>query len=872
MSMKHVFAVIICFLAIGFAKAQTGSVSGTITDSDSKEPIIGASILVENTTLGSITDLEGKFVIKNIPAGSQTVLIKYIGYEDVRQSIEIKSGETVALGSIAIATTAIAMREVEVFANVVEDRKTPVAVSTITSIEINEQLGGMQLPEILNSTPGIYATQGDGSYGDAYMNIRGFGQEELMFMINGVPMNDMENGIMYWSNFAGLSEVTRNMQVQRGLGATKLAVNAVGGTVNIVTDPSERKKGGRAEVTFGNGSYNNRYRLTLHSGELKGGWSISFQGSRSTGGGIRPGAYVDAWSYFLTASKRFNDKHTLLLTTFAAPVNRGRAYNVNTEEYDRVNNYQHNGALGYYEGREVNVAQNKSHKPQITAMHLFNVNEKMTVTTSAYASVARVYGTVLTGTPIYRNDGFIDLTTIAQRNIDNEQTIANPYGYTEDVSGSRSTQILEARYNNHNWYGIISNVNYQINPTLSVVGGIDLRDYTAVHYAKVHDLLGGDFYLDQFVSGGHTIDNNILTPNRIALKGDKVRYDYDGNVRWGSVFGQVEKTYANFDMFGSVSFSRVQMWREGNMWSGDDTNINDDYDYTNNSLGKSDVKVFANYNVKGGVNYRVTGRHNVFANAGTFTRAPWLRNAFIDSRYGNQYLPGIKNEKVKSFEIGYAYRTSRLRINFNAYHTEWKDRALINSAFEDQNNVRQALTGISARHQGLEFDGKFELLPGVEVTAMGNLGDWRWQNKLNLTSVDDQGEVKVTGIVDVDGLKVGNSAQTTAFIGMHYKRIKDVYMGFRVNYYGDLYEAFDPSLRIEKPGKEPVAARELPEYFVVDIYGGYSFELNGMRARVSTNVHNLLNERFIRRSDEQFNQQLYGYPLNFNANLTLYFN
>jgi iron complex outermembrane recepter protein len=869
MSMKHVFAVILCFLAIGFAKAQTGSISGTITDTDSKEPIIGASVLVENTTLGSITDLEGKFVIKNVPAGSQTVLIKYIGYEDVKQPLEVKSGETVSMGSISITTSSIAMKEVEVFANVVDDRKTPVAVSTITSLEINEQLGGMQLPEILNSTPGIYATQGDGSYGDAYMNIRGFGQEELTFMINGVPMNDMENGVMYWSNFAGISEVTRNMQVQRGLGASKLAINAVGGLVNIVTDPSERKKGGRGEVTFGNGSFSNRYRLTLHSGEMKGGWSVSFQGSRSTGDGMRPGAFVDAWSYFLTASKRFNDKHTLLLTTFAAPANRGRAYNVNTEEYERVNDYQHSNSFGYWDGRGINVSQNKSHKPQITAMHLFNINEKMTLTTSAYASVARVYGTVLTGTPIYRNDGFIDLTTIANNNIANEATIDNVYGETEAVTGSRSTQILEARYNNHNWYGVISNLNYQVNQSLSFVGGIDLRDYTAIHYAKVHDLLGGDFYLDRFTTGGNTVDNNMLTPNRIARVGDKVRYDYNGNVRWGSVFGQVEKTYANFDIFASANISRTQMWRVGNMWSGDPTN-----DYTDNSLGKSDVKVFNNYNVKGGVNYRITGRHNVFVNAGTFTRAPWLRNAFIDSRYANHYLPGVKNEKVKSFEAGYSYRTSRLRVNFNAYHTRWDDKALINTAFEDQDGVRQALTGISALHKGLELDGKVEVLPGIEITAMGSLGDWRWKNMATLVVMDALGGTEVKGNVNVDEVKVGNSAQTSAFVGLNYRRIKDLYFGIRMNYFNDLYEAYDPSLRFVQGEtvRPSVQARQLPEYFRLDVNAGYSFEINGMRARANANVHNLLNGKYIRRSDEQFNQQFYEFPMYFNGTLTLYFN
>lgn len=851
-------------LACVWACAQTGSITGTILDSDSKEPVIGATVLVDKTTLGSLTDLEGKFLIKNVPAGTQSIVIKYLGYEDVTQTVQVESGGTAAAGQISITTTAIGMKEVEIFANVVDDRKTPVAVSNIGAIEINEQLGAMQLPEILNSTPGIYATQGDGSFGDAYMNIRGFGQEELLFMINGVPMNDMENGIMYWSNFAGLSEVTRNMQVQRGLGATKLAVNSVGGTVNIVTDPSERKKGGRAEMTFGNGSYRNRYRLTLHSGELKGGWSISFQGSRSTGDGLRTGTFVNAWSYFLTASKRFNEKHMLMFTTFGAPADRGRAYNSPTALYERFGDYQHNQAWGFMNGRGMSVSQNKAHKPQMTMLHLWTINDRITVSTSAYASIARVYGTALSrasGAPTLEltNEGFQDLTAMYASNVANTQTITNPYGaFGTSETGSQSRYMLEARYNNHNWYGVISNVNYQIDPTLSLVAGIDVRDYTAVHYAKVHDLIGGDFWVDKF----GTTDNNLLTPNRIAFKGDKVRYDYDGNVRWGAAFAQLEKTYLNFDFFASLNVSRTQMWREGNMWSGD-------VNYTNNSLGQSDKKVFQNYNAKAGVNYRITGRHNVFVNAGTFTRAPFLRNVFVDSRYGNEYLQGLKNEQIQSIELGYSYRTSRVRVNVNGYHTEWKNRLLSNALFiDEQTGLRQALNGIAAVHKGIEIDGRAELIPGIEVTAMASVGDWRWKNKAQLTAVADDGSTVVTQTVNLTDVKVGNSAQTTAFLGMHFKKIRDVYFGFRVNYFANLHDDFDPSLRT---GEAVKPVKEFPEYYMVDLYGGYYFNIGELRSRAGFNIHNLLDDTFVRRSDEQFNQQFYGFPLTFNGTLSIQF-
>lgn len=862
-------------LCISFAFAQSGSITGKIIDTETKESLIGVTILVDGTNKGEITDLNGSFTIKNVPAGTQTIRIKYVGYEETIREVVVTDGQTVSIGEVFMLTNAIGLQEVEVFANMVDDRKTPVAVSNISELEIDEQLGGMALAEIMNSTPGVYATQGDGSYGDAYMNIRGFGQEEVLFMINGVPTNDMENGIMYWSNFAGLSEVTRNMQVQRGLGASKLAVNSVGGTVNILTAPSERKKGCSADVTFGNGSFANRYRVTLNSGLLKNGWAFTFQGSRTTAlsifgnhdgyfsasnQGIREGTYVDAWSYFLTASKQLTDNHTLLFTVFGAPANRGRAYNANTETYEKYDNYMYNSAVGKYNGQLLSVSQNYSHKPQMTIMSLWNINDKMTLTTSVYASIARAYGTARSGAAErLTTEGYQDFELYKKDNTTTQTTIQNPYGaYGTSLTGYQSTRMIEARYNNHNWYGVISNLNYQIDPTTSIVAGIDLRDYTASHYAKVHHLLGGDFWVDQF-SG---IDNNLLTPNRVARKGDKVRYDYDGNVRWGSAFAQLEKTISQFDIFASANYSRVQMWRVGNFWSGDSQ-------FIDNSLGQSDKRVFNNYNVKAGVNYRINGRHNVFVNAGTFSRAPYMRNVFVDSRYGNEYLAGLKNESIQSAEGGYSYRTGRFRVNLNLYYTQWKDRILANEAFVDPRTAQlQALSGLAALHKGLEIDFRYEPFQGVEVTGAFTKGDWRWTSNA-ITRDTLNGEESEYGVY-TKGLKVGNTAQTTAFIGVHYKQIKDTYVGIRVNYFGDLYESFEPSERIQ-PGFKQV--RKLPDYFIVDIYGGYYFDIRDVRSRLGFNIHNLLNDTFIRRSDEAFGvQEAYGFPINFSISATVYFN
>ena len=856
--------ILACIYFPGYS--QSGSVSGVVVDEESNETLIGVNVLVEGTTIGSVTDLEGNFKITNIKKDKFTLQLSYVGYETRVIDVTIPASGTVDLGTIRLVSESIGLEEIKVFANVVVDRKTPVAASAIKNIQISQELGGMALPELLNSTPGVYATKGSGTFGDARINIRGFDQTETLFMINGVPLNDMENGRLFWSNFAGLSEITSNMQVQRGLGASKLGVNSVGGTINIITTPASSKKGGKAEIMFGNGTWDSRYRLTLNSGKLKNDWAFSFQGSRTTGEGYKKGGFVDAWSYYLAISKKISVSHSLMFTVFGAPVNRGRAWNTNTAEYELRNDFWFNPSVGYDQSGLLNGSQNKSHKPQATLMHNWTINERMSLTSSAYMSIARVYGTspvrasgVSAAQPT--NEGFQDWEYMGSQNILNIQTVNSPNGdaSASPVTGAQSQYMLEARYNNHNWYGIISNFNFEISENTSIVAGLDIRDYTAIHYGEVFNLLQGEYWLDE-VSGD---DRDILEPNKVARLGDKINYDYDGNVQWGSVFGQLEQTFGKLNIFVSANYARVRMWRYGNFWNGQSF-------YQNNSYGSSDKRVFNNYNIKAGVNYVINGRHSAFANAGAFTRAPFLRNSFVDSRYSNEFLNGLKSEAILAAEVGYRYRSSKLRMNLNAYYTTWEDKAFSFFVTDPMSGDRTyySITGQNALHQGIEFDIVYNVTSNLELRGMTSIGDWTWTNNIDATVTDDTGAPAGNIKVFAKGLPVGNAAQTTAYLGAHYKGLRNAYLGFRFNYFGRLYEQYDPSSITSEAAAQ---VRQLPDYTVLDIYGGYYFNVGTLRARAGANVHNLLNQLYIRRADARFGGEDYGFGINFNANLTVYF-
>jgi len=194
------------------------------------------------------------------------------------------------------------------------DRKTPVAVSTIRAADIERKLGSQEFPEILKSTPGVYATKSGGGFGDGRINMRGFNSENVAVMINGVPVNDMENGRVYWSNWAGLSDVTSAMQVQRGLGAAKVAVPSIGGTINILSKTSDIEKGGNILASTGNDGFQ-KYGFTLSTGLMDNGLAASVSFSKTSGEGYVDGTQFEGYNYFVNLTKEINDNHKISFTT-----------------------------------------------------------------------------------------------------------------------------------------------------------------------------------------------------------------------------------------------------------------------------------------------------------------------------------------------------------------------------------------------------------------------------------------------------------------------------------------------------------------------------------------------------------------------------
>ncbi|MCW3103243.1 MAG: TonB-dependent receptor plug [Bacteroidetes bacterium] len=604
--MKHLSVFFFFLLSTLFSFAQPGGeVKGTIKDATTGETIVGASVLYTEGK-GTVTDINGNFSLKFDSAGQYTLTVSYVGYEV--QKMKVKVGGKPVILSFSLQTQTL--NEVEVVADVAKTRETPIAFSNISSKQISEELGTRDLPMVLNSTPGVYATEQGGGSGDARVSIRGFDQRNVAVMVDGVPVNDMENGQVYWSNWDGLGDITRTMQVQRGLGASKLAVASVGGTINIITKGIDQKMsaGVKQEVS----DYGlNKTSFGFNTGQLKGGWGFTVAGSRKWGSGFADATFDDAYSYFFKVQKRFK-KHLFSLSASGAPQKHGqrldrlpiavyseklaKSLGINTDSVYRymgthANQYYTTSAIGergleynpnwgrYHEGpfnNDLNCAIlddkiNYFHKPQINFSHFWSPGEKLNVSTVIYLSVGKGGGTGLK-TPASRDviDGQLNLQSIYAANI-SSSAISPSYSTTERASSN----YLRAANNDHIWYGILSSWNYTVNKNLSALLGIDARYYKGTHYQSVYDLMGGDYAIENpgfkpsnsappfaYVTGDAnqptgTYPNDPNLQNSMKHVGDKISYYNDAKVIWGGVFGQVEYKKNKWSTFLTGSFSNT---------------------------------------------------------------------------------------------------------------------------------------------------------------------------------------------------------------------------------------------------------------------------------------------------------------------------
>jgi hypothetical protein len=896
-------------------------VKGTIKDLSTNETLIGASVLYAEGK-GAVTDIDGNYKL-NLPDGEYTLTASYIGYEIQQKKIKVKGSLVVNFGLDIKGK----LDEVEIVADVAKNRETPVAFANIDQKKISEELGSRDLPMLLNSTPGVYATEQGGGAGDARINVRGFDQRNVAVMVDGVPFNDMENGQVYWSNWNGIGGITRSMQIQRGLGASKLAIASVGGTINILTKGIDSKPGGQFKQSIGN----NNQTLTSfgYNTGNKNGWGLTFSFQYSQGNGWIDQTWNKSFSYFVKIQKR-REKHLFSFGVNGAMQRHGqrpslgfgrpmyyynRAYSEKqgiTPEfldsvYSRSDNLQPRGInynynWGYYydkDGNKVVVNENTNyyHKPVFNLSDFWSINDKAYLSTTAYLSIGKGGGTVMQNIP---NDRFSDGQVNYQNAYNaNSSYVTNQYGSNE----KKSNTYERSSVNNHIWYGLLSVFNYKFNKFQSLQLGVDGRVYNGYHWQTPTGLLGGDYIT---VSNDNNQPNAGLVDNypyQIKKVGDKIGYYYVGKVRWAGIFGQFEHKTTKFSSFVNITantsfYQRVDYFAKKDLVLSDttyylalgynDTIVRNGNTYTANSsearTASTPWKKFFTYTIKGGLNYNLTEHQNAFINLGYLVLPPRFVNVFDRN---NRSFSDIKNQNVKAIELGYGIRYPKFAANLNLYYTIWENRppdftsskTIYDIASGSNITLYYNINGMNALHKGVELDLNYKLLSYLSIEGVVSIGDWRYTSKNKYTILDVNGQPAINSATnkpfaeeefDARGVHVSNAAQQQYVLGARFTFLKNAYIKPRVTYFANNYSYFDPtSLNGANAGRD---SWKIPNYGMLDAYFGYDFRLT-KKTKLGFNlgVINVLNTVYI--SDAQNNGgSAYYYNGGFNANsATVYF-
>ena len=869
--MRKIIPLFLCLFAAVSLFAETQKVSGSVIDAKTGEALIGVSILEEGTTNGIITDLDGNFTIA-VQEGAKLQL-SYVGYQ--MQTVKTKKGD---LGIIRMDPEAIALEDVTITGQMARTQQTPVAVSQVTALEIEERLAGQEFPEVLKNTPGVHANGQGGGWGDSEIWMRGFDNTNVATMINGVPMNDMEGGTVYWSNWQGLSDVTTVMQTQRGMGASKLASPSVGGTINIVTRGIDAKRGGYISYSMGNDGYN-KVAFTVSTGLMKNGWAITVLGSRTWGNGYIQGTGFEGYSYFANISKRINENHQLSLTGFGAPQwhwTRPAGSNgaLTLAEWNRVAQYmpsgmdrrQYNPSYGLgKDGKQAGTNYNQYHKPQISLNHIWQIDDNSSLSTTVYTSIGRGFGRTAENGLNYAGS-YSDLTYGASGGVITTKfrdpvTGMFDYAAVQEMNAASeygSCLVICENRNYHNWVGLVSTYDKKWFDCLELTAGVDVRWYQGIHQAVVSDLFGGSYYVDATRSKVLPANNpnaaNDEWINEHLGVGDIAYRDYTGTIVQEGVFGSLEYSKNNLSAFINGSVSLNHNWRT------------DRFYYDNVTARDSIARVGGT--IKGGINYKFAKYHNVFLNAGFISRAPKYQAIYMSVSTSNAINNEAKNEKIASVEVGYGFENQYASIHVNGYFTEWMDKSMTkygNLSDPNQTQFYMNMTGVNARHMGLEFEAKARPTKWLELSAMVSLGDWKWDSDSVIgRAYDEHGfamtaDAKVTEIgapdhywakINMKGIHVGGQAQTTANFGVTFKPFKGFRIGGEYTLYDCNYSYYSFSGSNLTPGKvmNIVEPYRCPLGGALDIRASYQFEMGPIRATIAGNVTNVLNQYYIEKA------------------------
>lgn len=872
--------VILALSLVAITSLVAQRITGEVCDKELGIPLAGVRVSVQKPKLSTLvyTDKKGQFSIQ-LPAATQYQLsFKQEGYVDYTRSFTQEELQSSSFKINILLKRDLSKQKLEE----IDD-----AFAAFVVEENADDAGTGQSPVLLSASRDPYINKAGFQFSPVRFRIRGYDSPYQEQLLNGMQMNNLNNGYSAWSLWNGLNNVTIDRLSVEGVGYAPFTFGSVGGAVNILTRPSSFSKGGRLTYSLSNRSYNHRAMVYYSTGLMPNGWAITLMGSKRFGNhGYALGQFYDAYGYFLGIEKRLNSHHSLMLYALASPTERGVASASTQEAYNLAGSNFYNPNVGLQNGKWRNARVRNSHEPIIQLLHEYKA-PRLTLTTGVgyrfgfngysalnwhnapdprpdYYRYLPSYYSYMTERPdpfledYYReawasdpNVRYINWERLYQINQSNYTKVYSSDGKLL-AEGRRSEYVLEDRRNDQQQINASSVANIALKEGMKLDLGANYRYNVTQNFNVIKDLLGGDFWYDidkfserDFPNDPSKAQLDLNNPDRIVKEGDTYSHNFVSSTQVAKLWSNYSFESRYVDGYASIEGSWTQIYREGKQKRGL---------FPENSFGKSDLLHFIDYGAKLGITTKLSGRHFIVLNGALLTKAPYFNDLFISPRINNFYIDNPRSEMIASGDISYILRHPSLKGRVTLFYSRFmhgsRKRSFYDDAYRAFSNI--VLTNIDREHMGVELGLEAKLLPSLTATLVFTYANYAYANNPDYIQTVDNNRALLEGDrVYWKGFHVAGTPQTAANLSFNYQTPFYMYLGVDFNYFDRNYIDLNPKLRTDaaRDQLDPqyIHQEKFPAAFTMDANVGYSWRIkSGHFLRFNLSVTNILNNKGVK--------------------------
>ncbi len=298
------------------------SVSGKVTDTGNNEPLIGANVMLKGTSVGTVTDEEGRYQL-DFSQKQATLVVSFVGFQSVSASV---TGQENLTQNFQL-TEARSLEEV-VIRGIRADERAPVSQTTISKQQIEDVYVGQDALFVLEEvTPSIltYSESGTRLTNYGQMRLRGIDQTRINITLNGVPLNDMIDQGVFFSNFTDFGNSIESAQVQRGVGTSTNGTASYAGSINFES-VNLKDSVPSTNIQLLAGSFDTyRGSAEVKSGLLDNKFAFYTRFTSTHSNGYRHHTGTDSYSFFFSGGY-FGEKDLVKLTAFTGRTKNDLAY------------------------------------------------------------------------------------------------------------------------------------------------------------------------------------------------------------------------------------------------------------------------------------------------------------------------------------------------------------------------------------------------------------------------------------------------------------------------------------------------------------------------------------------------------------------